>query len=204
MMEEVRVGGATVLVLPAVRGLPSEGAAAARAVESLSPDVVALSIAPEELTALKRYGGGPVEPENFEEEIYVAGLSAWETPVKPAPCFTDALRAAGERRIRVEALDMDEEAYTTAYLRYVSAMELILQGRVEARLARRKFSASAPADFVLAWDAEVNRAAGFTRLQREREAHMARRLREIAPSARRVLAVVEVERSAGVVAALRA
>lgn len=203
-MQEVRLGGASVLVLEAVRGLPSEGAAAVRALESTSPDVLAMSIAPEELQALRTYAGGPADPENFEEEIYVAGLSAWEVPVKPAPCFTDPLKAAETRGIRLEALDLDEEAYTTAYLRCVSAMELILQGRVEVRLARKKFTAPTPRDFVLAWDAEVNRAAGFTRLQREREAHMARRLREIAARARRVLAVVEVERSRGVLAALRA
>lgn len=203
-MEEVRLGGTSVLVLPVVRGLPSEGTAAAHAVEFVSPDVVGLSIAPEELEALRTYEGGPAEPANFEEEIYVAGLSAWEAPVKPPPCFTQAMRAAEARGIRLEALDMGEDAYTTAYLRSVSAMELILQGRVEARLSRKKFQASTPQDFVLAWDAEVNRAAGFTRLQREREGFMARRLRELAESSRRILAVVEVERSGGVVAALRA
>lgn len=204
MMEEVRLGDASVLVLPVVRGLPSEGPAVVRAMEFAAPNVVALSISPEEVDALRRYEGGPVEPENVEEEIYVAGLSAWETPVKPAPCFAEALRAADARGLRVEGLDMDEEAYTDAYIRSVSAMELILQGRVQSRLARKRFRVETPQDFVLAWDAEVNRAPGFTRLQREREAHMTGRLREIARTARRVLAVIEVERVKGILAALRA
>lgn len=202
-MEEVRLGGASVFLVPVVRGLPSEGPAVVRAMDALGPDVVALSISPEEVDALRTWDGAPLGPENAEEELYVAGLSAWELPVKPPPCFTEALRAADARGARVEALDMDEEAYTDAYTRFVSGMELILQGRVVARLARKRFRAETPRDFVLAWDAEVNRAPGFTRLQREREAHMARRVREIAAGARRILAIIEVERARGVLASLR-
>lgn len=202
-MEEVRLGEASVRVLSVVRGLPSEGKAVREAVESLHPNVIALSISPEELEALRHYEGGPAEPENFEEEIYVAGLSAWEEAVKPAPCFTEALRIAAAQKTRLEAIDMDESTYTDAYTRAVSAMELILQGRVHSRLGRKRFRATTPQEFVLEWDAEVNRPIGFARLQREREAHMASRLRAVAEDARRVLAVIEVERVKGVLAALR-
>lgn len=203
-MDEVRLGHASIVPIAVVRGLPSEGPAVVRAIGSASPDVVALSISPEELEALRHYDGGPVEPDNFEEEIYMAGLSAWETPIKPPPCFTEALRAAEARGLRAEPLDMDEDAYTDAYTTHVGAMELILQGRARSRLARKKFRASTPQHFVLEWDAEVNRSAGFARLQREREAHMAARLREIALTWRRVLAVIEVERIKGVLVALNA
>jgi pheromone shutdown protein TraB len=56
---------------------------------------------------------------------------------------------------------------------------------------------------VIEWDSEVNRSAGFARLQIERERHIAKRLREVAETANRVLAVVEVERARGVLEALR-
>ncbi len=203
MMDEVRVGGTFVYVLPVVRGLPSEVPAVRNAMDAARPDVVALSISPEEVDALRQFKGGSAEPDNFEEEIYIAGLSAWEEPVKPAPCFTEALRAATGRKARVEGIDMDESTYTDAYTQYVSAMELILQGRVQARLRRRRFRASTPRDFVLEWDQEVNRSVGFARLQRERERHMAARLKKISEAAGRVLAVIEVERVKGVLAALR-
>lgn len=203
-MQDVRLGHASVRVLPVVRGLPSGGPAVLAALESAAPRVIALSIAPEEVRALREYRGGPVPPEGFEEEAYVAGLAEWEQPVKPAPCFAEAIRAADVRGIPVEGIDMNEEAYTDAYTRCVSALELILQGRTEARLHRRKLRAKTPEEFVLAWDAEVNRPAGFARLQREREAHMASRVKALAAVASPVLAVLEVERAAGVLAALRA
>lgn len=203
-MDEVRLGDASVHILSAVRGLPSEGAAVAKAIESMSPRVVALSIGAEELETLRTYEGPALEAENFEEEIYVAGLSAWEPPIKPPPCFTEAIRVADKGGIRLEALDLDEVAYTEAYVESVSTLELIFQGRMERKLAKKRFHATTPQDFVIQWDAEVNRPPGFQKLQGRREAHMASRLRDLADGGSPILAVIETERVKGVLAALRA
>ncbi len=202
-MDEVRLGETSVFVLPVVRGLPRERAAVVKAIDAAQPRIIGVSIAPEELQALKRYDGTPYAPDNLEEEVYVAGLSAWEEPIKPPPCFTEALRIASARRIRLEALDMDEDTYADAYTSSVSAVELIMQGRLENRLSRKRFRAQTPEEFVMEWDGEVNRTAGFRRLQRLREDHMASVLRELAATAGPVLAVIEVERVKGVLAALR-
>ncbi len=202
-MDEVRLGDASVFVLPVVRGLPRDGRATRDAIISTRPTAIGVSISPEEVAALRKYDGNPVAPENVEEEVYVAGLSAWEAPIKPPPCFTEAVKVADARKITIDGLDLDEEAYTDAYVECVSTMELILQGRMEARLSKKKFHANTPEEFVLEWDAEVNRTAGFARLQKRREEHMASRLREIAGKAPRVLAVIEVERVKRVLVALR-
>ncbi len=202
-MEEVRLADALVFVLPVVRGLPSETRAVVRAIDASSPDAVTLSVGPEELEALRRYEDADLEPETVEEQVYVAGLAAWEKPVMPPPCFTEAARVAQARGLPLEALDLDEDAYAVAYTDCVSTIELLLQGRLHARLAKKRFRAETPQGFALEWDAEVNRSAGFARLQRIREAHMAARLRDIASRHRRVLAVIEVERVKGVLAALR-
>ena len=202
-MEEIRLGEATISIYPAVRGLPSDGRAIAQAIDTLKPDVVALSVSPEELDTLRTYRGGNLEPDRTEDEVYVAGLSVWEEPILPPPCFTQAVEKATARQVRLEALDLDEEAYADAYTAHVSTMELILQGRLENRLLKKRFQVATPQEFALAWDAEVNRTDGFARLQREREKFIASRLRELADGLTRVLAVVEVERVKGVLAALR-
>src|SRR5213594_1739457 len=67
LMDEVRLGLASVTILPVVRGLPSETSTVADAIRTTDPKVVALSIGPEELQTLRVYDGGPLEPENFEE-----------------------------------------------------------------------------------------------------------------------------------------
>ncbi len=202
-MDEIRVGDASVRILPVVRGLPSETSVVARAIDEAAPMVVALSIGREELATLRAYDGPALEPDNFEEEVYVAGLSAWETPVKPPPCFAEAIRVADRRGLRLEALDMDEATYTENYVDCVSTLELVFQGRMERKLTRKKFGAKTPQDFVLEWDAAVNAPPGFARLQARRENHMASRLREITASGGTVLALIEVERVKGVLAALR-
>ena len=202
-MEEIRLGEATVSLFPAVRGLPSEGDAVRRAIDAGRPDVVALSVSGEELQALRTYRGVKLEPDTIEDEVYVAGLSVWEEPVMPPPCFTQAARMATARNLPLEALDLSEEDYADAYTRNVSTMELLLQGRMESRLRKKRFHVSTPQEFALAWDGEVNRTPGFARLQREREDHIAQRLRALAGTNARVLAVIEVERVKGVLAALR-
>ncbi len=202
-MDEVRLGLASVNILPVVRGLPSEKSTVAEAIRTTDPNVVALSIGPEELQTLRVYRGGPLEPENFEEEIYVAGLSAWEWPVKPPPCFTEAIRISEKRGTRMEALDMDEVTYTENYVDCVSGFEVVFQGRLERRLRKKEFHATTPKDFVIEWDAEVNGPPGFAHLQARRESYMAARLGEIAASRGSVLAVIELERVKGVLAALR-
>src|SRR2546427_377388 len=125
LMDEVRLGLASVTILSVVRGLPSERSTVADAIRTTNPNVVALSIGPEELQTLRVYHGGPLEPENFDEEIYVAGLSAWEPPIKPPPCFTEAVRAAAARTIRAEALAMDDATYTQNYVDCVSSAEVV-------------------------------------------------------------------------------
>lgn len=197
MIEEVRLGEASVSILPVVRGLPSDGDAVADTIASLGPDRVALSVSPEELETLRTYHGGNLEAGTVEEEAYVAGLSAWEEPILPPPCFTRAVTVAVAQKIPLEAVDLTEEAYTDAYTTWVSTMELLLQGRMESRLLKKRFRVSTPQEFAVAWDAEVNRTVGFTRLQKEREKFMASRLREVSADGRRVLAVIEVERVKG-------
>ncbi len=202
-MEEVHLGEASVSLLLVVRGLPSAGESVQRAIDAQKPDVVALSVSPEELDTLRAWRRGKLEPDNVEDEVYVAGLSTWEEPVMPPPCFTRAIETAMARRIRLAAIDMDEETYADAYTKWVSTLELILQGRLESRLLKKRFHVSTPEDFALAWDAEVNRSAGFARLQKEREKFMAGQLRKLAQGGMRILAVVEVERIRGVLTALR-
>ena len=202
-MDEVLLDRASVHILPVVRGLPSETTLVRDAIGTVQPAVIGLSIGPEELQTLRYYDGGPLGPDNFEEEIYIAGLSAWEPPVKPPPCFSDAIREADARGVRIEALDMDEVTYTESYVDCVSTLEVVFQGRMEKRLTKKRFQATNPRDFVLEWDAAVNGSPGFARLQARREAFMAGRLREIAASSDSVLAIIEVERADGVRAALR-
>src|SRR3989442_4192731 len=101
-------------------------------------------------------------------------------PLNPPPCSPGAVRTADKRGPRLEALDMDEVTYTENYVDSVSGLEVVFQGRLERRLAKKRFDARTPQEFVLAWDAEVNGPPGFARLQARREGVIAGRLPPVA------------------------
>ena len=169
-----------------------------RAFEEVGPDAVALSLGKEELEALEAYDGTDHPPANWEEELYVAGLGQWGEVRKPPPCFVEALRLAKERGIAVRALDFNDEDYTEAYVRCVTAWDLIAHSRLEKKAARHTFTATTPEAFVLEFDVFVNDPEGYVALEQARERHIAKRLGKLSRNFGALLAVVERERAGGV------
>ncbi len=197
-MDVVDVKGCRLHLMPVVRGLASEAAGVEAAVAEVAPEAVALSLSREEIEALRAHDGSDVPPENVDEEVYVRGLSRFGTVRKPPPCFVAALAAAKGRGIPVHPLDMDTEQYSTAYLAAVGTLDVLRSNARQGRLRRWEPTARTPEEFVREWDALVNGSSGYRRLQDEREAFIARRLRQLAGKYRTLLALVEVERVGGV------
>ncbi len=202
-MEVVALGTSRVHVMPAIRGLVSEAASVRAAISQISPEAVGLSIAREELEALRVFEGGNVPPDNVEEEVYVRGLARFGEVQKPPPCFVEAVRAADGHSIPVYPLDMDEEQYTSVYVASVSTVDILLTNARQRRLRKWESTAVSAADFVLEWDALVNGSKGYHALQKEREGFIARRIRQIAGKHLGLIAVLELERAKGVLERLR-
>lgn len=190
--------GRRVFLLAVVRGLESERAEVRKALGESSADAIAVSISVEELKALDHYEKGDVPPSNFEEDVYMEGLSRFGEVKKPPPCFVEARDLAKRRGMRCHALDMNDQDYTEVYVTNVGTVEMMLHSMSEGRLRRKEFKAETPRDFVLEFDSAVNGSKGFKRLEKARENHMAERLAELSRDCVTVLAVVEAERAEGV------
>ncbi len=197
-MPALSVAGAQVRLLGAVKGLVSEGPRVVEAIETLRPDVIALTISPEELTALRAFQGEGAEPANYEEEVYMEGLGRFGDVEKPPPCFVAALEAGEREGIPVVAVDMDDETYTDAYVSRVSTLEIIGASFREKRLRRRRFAAETPEAFALEFDEVVNRPDGFRKLQEDREAHVGHAIERLARDHGSLLVVIDYERTDGV------
>jgi len=185
----------------AIRGLVSEGKRIARIVDETRPDAVALAVSPEGLRAMEEHLNSEDENaalENFEEEIYVAGLEAFGEVIKPPPCFSEAWKSASAIDLPVEPLDMNDDKYTNAFCRNISTLEMVSQGRCQRRIAKHKFQATSPKEFVLEFDSIVNRQKGHQKLEREREEYMVMKINKLTNKYEKVLAVVELERVDGV------
>ncbi len=202
-VEVVDLGGVEVVVLPVIRGLASERMRVRAAIEEVRPAAVGLSISPEELSMLRAHPSGDPEPPGAEEEAYAAGLSEFGEVEEPLRGFGEGIDVAGHGGIPVHPLDMDEEALSSAYLAAVSGWEFILSGARASKMRRWRARADSAEAFVLAWDAQTNQSKGLRDLQRQRERHMAHRIRELARDRGPVLALVELERAKGVVERLR-
>jgi pheromone shutdown protein TraB len=197
-VDVVALGACRVHVMSVVRGLVSESGPVRAAVSEVRPEAVALSIGREELEGLRAHAGEEVPADNLEEEVYVRGLSRFGDVRKPPPCFVEALAASTERGIPVHPLDMDNEQYTNTYVATVSTADILLSNARQRKLRGWESKAQTPADLVLEWDALVNASAGYRKLQSEREAFLARRIRQLASRYGTFLALVEVERAKGV------
>lgn len=204
-----RLGPAEVHLVGGVLGLVSEGDRVADMVREARPDVVAVGVSPGELDALLRIAAGEVEedmevPVSFADEAYAHHLSRYGRVELPPPVYLAAVRAAVELEVPVEALDMEEDAYTDAFTDHVGAIDLMRKGRRERILAKRGVEADTPAAFADAWERQLLRIGGLADLEAAREAHMADRLRALCEGADgtgpgRVLAVVASVREAGIV-----
>ncbi len=197
-MIRARADGAEIAVLPAVKGLVSEGDAAAAAIYEMMPDAVGISVSREELDALRdKSVYGDYEMSTLEE-AYAENLSTFGDVELPSPSYVSALEACEKLGIPIIPLDMNDAEYTEVYCQNIKAADMVRDTFFSRGIGRKRFDLSSPLAFALDWDRRVNGTRGFRRLQKTREGHMAVALRHMGRRYRRILAVVEAERAEGV------
>jgi hypothetical protein len=202
-MDSVGRGDSRIFILPVIRGLVSEVKEVERAIEETAPDALGICVSKEELDTLGNFAGQEAEPASAHEEAYIKGLQRFGEVRKPPPCYSEGLAAASRLRIPCMAIDMDESLYTEAYCNFVSVVDVMKQTRDSRALTERKFKAESPGEFVLEFDAYVNRHRGFERLETDRERYIAMRLSKMAGKWPRVLSLIEAERADGVLENLK-
>jgi hypothetical protein len=203
-MKSIRIESASLALLPVVKGLVSEGDAVVQAYEEFAPDVIAVSVSREELIGLRtREDYDKYEPSDLEI-IYQAFLEKFGEMRIPPPAYVKALDISESRGTPIVPLDMNDEVYTEAYCDNVGTGDMIRESFFARQATGKKFDLSSPCAFARSWDARVNKAKGFRQLENEREKHMAAALRDLAKIYRNILAVVECERSEGVLRVLEA
>ena len=98
--QTVSLGKAQIRVLSTVKGLVSEAAVVEEEIESFEPDLVALSIGPEEIEGTRKWDGEPYDMSGWDE---VYGLSlrklVGDDGVKlPPPSFSKAIKVSDSKK----------------------------------------------------------------------------------------------------------
>ncbi len=203
--ELLAVGKSRVLLISLVRGLESNREDVLAELDAFSPDIIALSVSPEELEGLLHLD--EIDIDDFAlsdyEEMYVDKLRAYSKVVFPPPAYTSSALYGRECRIPLTSLDVSEKMFSELYVSIVSTQDLIRHSLRKKRLKKKRFDAEGPEDFAVQWDRELNRLPGFDRMARRREEYMARRIVKLSEKYGKIAALVEVERVAGVLSHLR-
>ncbi|MHC1710468.1 MAG: hypothetical protein AB9819_08705 [Methanomassiliicoccales archaeon] len=197
-MHEIELNGSRIFVLPVIKGLVSEGEKVRNAISEIRPQAVGISISREELEGLRSYQGEEIELSD-QEEAYKAGLMEFGEVQLPPPCYTEAVKVTGELGIPLIPIDMNEDLFSERYCELIGGMELMKESFLSHRVARKRFIMDSAEEFVLDYDKKVNGGRGISTLNGEREEHMADVIERLSSERSNVLAVVELERSKGLI-----
>ena len=190
----VSLGKTQIRILSTVKGLVSEAAVVEEEIESFEPDLVALSIGPEEIEGTRKWDGEPYDMSGWDE---VYGLSlrkiVGDDGVKlPPPSFSTAIKISDLKNIDVIGIDMDEISFTEAYTKNISTWQLFKRGRLEKSMTKSGIEGQTPEEIALNMESSIRGLSGFANLERERVKTMAENIRLQSERQKKILAIIEI------------
>lgn len=121
----------------------------------------------------------------------------------PSPDLEVAHRRARAAGVSLVAIDLDDATHADAFTERMKVRHIIRSNRRERAMMDQPFSEAQDAyALAMQWDAEQTRVKPLAEIERLRERHMAMRLRELAGSSARLLAIVPAARLPGILALL--
>ena len=192
--QTVSLGKAQIRVLSTVKGLVSEAVVVEEEIESFEPDLVALSIGPEEIEGTRKWDGEPYDMSGWDE---VYGLSlrklVGDDGVKlPPPSFSKAIKVSDSKNIDVIGIDMDEISFTEAYTKNISTWQLFKRSRLEKSMTKSGIEGQTPEEIALNMESSIRGLSGFANLERERVKTMAENIRLQSGRQKKILAIIEI------------
>lgn len=193
------------LLLGTVKGLNSDSNLVESIFRDFGPRIIALHISPEELQGLRDHirDGGDTRDMSQYDVVYSRKLSRYGSIGFPSPSLTKALELAQDLNAEVLSLDLDDEAFSDAYTEKISGLTMIRSSMRLKSINRNRFPQKTPEEFIIEWDRKVNGQKAFRELEEQREAHMAKRIIEIARKGKRTICLLELERMDGIANVLR-
>ncbi len=188
------------LIIGAIKGLVSEGKEIEKILRKRMPDTAGLSISPSEMAGLREYIAAD-EPvvELFGHEIaYLELLMEFGKVRAPSPSYMVPVKVTKELGIPLIPLDMDDDEFADTYIRNVSGMDFVSHMMIEKKVSKKSFKVRDVEDFIMQWDAAINKNKGLMAVEREREEYMGKKLANLSKKGEMV-AIVDFERMDGII-----
>tara|TARA_B100000029_G_scaffold201307_1_gene199524 strand:- start:1088 stop:1711 length:624 start_codon:yes stop_codon:yes gene_type:complete len=202
--QSLTVGNTQIRILPTVKGLVSESQIVEDEINSFKPELIALSIGPEEVAGTRDWDGEPYDMSGWDE---VYGLSLrkllGDNSVRlPPPSFSTAIKIADSNNIEVVGIDMDEESFTDSYTKNISFWNTLSRGRLEKNMVKKGIEGNTPEDIAINMENSIRRISGFAKLEEQRVKTMCENLGEYLDK-KRILAVIELPNVASLIELLK-
>ena len=191
--QTVTIGDTQIRFLSTIKGLVSEAEIVEAEIESFKPDLVALSIGPEEIKGTREWDGQPYDMSGWDE-IYGLSLRkvVGETGVRlPPPSFSKAIEVSDSKNLEVIGIDMDEESFTESYTSNVSTWQLYKRGRLEKKMAKRGIEGDTAQDIVVNMETSIREITGFAKLEDDRVRAMTNNIKSNLDKSK-ILVIVEL------------
>ena len=203
-MKTVEVNGCSVDLFPVIRGLVSEKDGIRKLFDK-KYDAVGVSLGPEDIDIISKRGEVTDKPDISDlDAVYAHLLMRFGKVDLPVPAYAELVDICRERSIDLLPLDMDDETFTEMFCKKVKPTDLFKETKVAKKALKHEFTASGPGEFAIEWDDYVNKKIrGFYLVSLQREAFIANEIAHHAAGKRNMLAVVELERMAGILDLLR-
>ena len=202
--QTVTIGDTQIRFLSTVKGLVSEAEIVEAEIESFKPDLVALSIGPEEIKGTREWDGQPYDMSGWDE-IYGLSLRkvVGETGVRlPPPSFSKAIEVSDSKNIEVIGIDMDEESFTESYTSNVSTWQLYKRGRLEKKMAKRGIEGDTAQDIVVNMETSIREITGFAKLEDDRVRAMTNNIKSNLDKSK-ILVIVELSNTDSLIKSLK-
>ena len=191
--QTVTVGNTQIRILSTIKGLVSESEIVENEMESFEPDLVTLSVGPEEIDGTRKWDGQPYDMSGWDE-IYGLSLRkiVGDDGVRlPPPSFSTAIKVSDSKKIEVIGIDMDEESFTNSYTSNVSTWQLYKRGRLETRMVKNGIDGNTPEEIVTNMENSIRKIGGFAKLEDDRVNAMCENLKSNLDK-RKILAIIEL------------
>ena len=203
----IALGGCEVLLVGTVPGFAPDGHRVEQAFEAFLPDCVALGVGAEDLVVLERLATMDPKPElpmpDEATQRLLDLLGDFGPTAIPSPDLERATALARAGAVPVAGLDLDDAEHATLYTKHVKFRHVVQSNSIKRRLLKDGVAGADAYALADAWDAAWTRPKGLRVVEETREAHMAGRLLELARGHRRILAVVQAPRLAGILRQLQ-
>ena len=202
--QTIVIGNTQIRMLSTIKGLVSEAAIVESEIESFSPDLVVLSVGPEEIDGTRKWDGQPYDMSGWDE-IYGLSLRkvVGDSGVRlPPPSFSKAIESSDLKGIEIIGIDMDEESFTKSYTSNVSTWQLYKRGRLEKHMVKNGIKGDTPEEIVNNMESSIRELQGFAKLEEDRVQAMAENIKLNSKRSDKILAIIELSNVEDVVSLL--